>query len=185
MKKIVIASLLGTMFLSLAACGGNADVSSENVIDRAAESISSEVSTSETVSESETTSQESQTNDANEAAPDFSSVYTEPMSGRCTIDIESAGDNKYNISIHWGSSAFESANWEMTATYYDSTTLLEYTDAKYFIRTYASEDDYTDNVVYTDGAGEFWFTEDGMLGWRSAKMDVDYITGDTFFENIE
>ena len=182
MKKIFAAALIGTMVLSLAACGGqDATQSSENVIDRAAESIVSESSSN---AESQ---QDSQADAQSEevSAPDFSGTYTEPMSGRCTIEIESQGNNNYKVNIHWGSSAFESANWEMNATYYPSTTLLEYSDAKYFIRTYTSEEEYTDDVVYTDGAGEFWFESDGSLGWRSAQSDVDYVTGETFFENVE
>ena len=115
---------------------------------------------------------------------DFSGTYTEPMSGRCVIDIVSTGENKYSVNVSWSSSAAESAHWEMDATYYESTTLLEYTDAKYYIRTYSDEENFTDEVIYEDGAGEFWFDEDGMLGWRSANSDADYVTGETMFEKL-
>ena len=115
---------------------------------------------------------------------DFSGTYTEPMSGRCVIEIVSTGENEYSVNVRWGSSAAESANWEMDATYYESTTLLEYTGAKYYVRTYSDEENFTDEVMYEDGAGEFWFDEDGMLGWRSANSDVDGVTGETMFEKL-
>ena len=115
---------------------------------------------------------------------DFSGTYTEPMSGRCVIEIVSTGENEYSVNVKWGSSAAESANWEMDATYYESTTLLEYTGAKYYVRTYSDEENFTDEVMYEDGAGEFWFDEDGMLGWRSANSDVDGVTGETMFEKL-
>ena len=183
MKKIFAAALIGTMVLSLSACGGEtATQSSENVIDKAAESIVSESSSS---AESQVEAQSSGQSVEETNSPDFSGTYTEPATGRCAINIEALGNNNYKINIHWSSSAFESANWEMTATYYDSTTLLEYTDAKYFVRTYTSEEEYTDDVVYTNGAGEFWFESDGSLGWRSANSDVDYVTGETLFEKVE
>ena len=190
MKKIFVTAFISTMFLSLAACGSQStEDASGNALDSIGEPISSETvsdttSVSDASSSSDTASQDAASGEE-AAAPDFSGTYTEPMSGRCTIDIESVGNNNYKVTVRWSSSAFESANWEMNATYYDSTTLLEYTDAKYFIRTYTSEEEYTDDVVYTDGAGEFWFEEDGKLGWRSASSDIDYITGETLFERVE
>ena len=182
MKKIIVAALLGSMVLSLAACGGEpAKESSENAV--SSESISSVASTEEGTEEATTSEEEVAGEEV--IAPDFSGTYTEPMSGRCTIDIESVGNNNYKVNVRWSSSAFESSNWEINATYYDSTTLLEYTDAKYYIRTYTSEEEYTDDVKYTNGAGEFWFEEDGSLGWRSANSDIDYVTGETKFERVE
>ena len=183
MKKILAAALIGTMVLSLAACGKEASTeSSENAI--SGEPISSVASIDENTKEASADAG-AEISGEEVVAPDFSGTYTEPLSGRCTIDITSTGNNNYKVSVHWSSSAFESANWEINATYYDSTTLLEYTDAKYFVRTYSSEEEYTDDVIYTNGAGEFWFEEDGSLGWRSANSDADGITGDTKFERIE
>lgn len=174
MSKLLKAVLIATVAVILVACGKaeNAKNSQEGKIE--GEPISKEASANDDATADETVT-----------APDFSGTYTEPMSGRCTITIESLGENNYKVSVLWGSSAFESANWEMNATYYDSTTLLEYTGAKYFVRTYSDEENYEDDVQYTDGAGEFWFEEDGKLGWRSANSDVDGVTGETFFEKVE
>ena len=182
MKKLLVAILIGSLVLSMAACGGQSTTASpENVLDQVAEPISSNQSSAAGTQEAGSSAESGEQVNA----PDFSGTYTEPLSGRCTITIESLGENNYKIAVHWSSSAFETANWEMNATYYDSTTLLEYTGGKYFTRTYSSEEEYTDNVIYTDGAGEFWFEPDGSLGWRSANSDVDYITGDTLFERVE
>ena len=85
---------------------------------------------------------------------DFTGVYSEPGSGRCRIIIEQLSGDEHEISVRWSGSAYESGNWEMTATYYDSTGLLEYTDATYYVRTYTDEENYTDEVIYTDGTGE-------------------------------
>ena len=183
MKKIFVAALLGSMVLSLAACGGeSANESSENVI--TGEPISS-VASADASTENAVASEGEETVGEEVAAPDFSGTYTEPMSGRCNIEITSVGNNNYKVNVRWSSSAFETANWEINATYYDSTTLLEYTDATYFVRTYTSEEEYTDDIKYTNGAGEFWFEEDGSLGWRSANSDIDYVTGETKFERVE
>jgi len=189
MKKIFAGALVGALVLSLAACGGKTtDETSQGAIDKMGESISLEESSKEAVSSEAADANQESANageESQQAAPavDFSGIYSEPLAGRCTITIESTGNNTYKVSVHWSSSAFESANWEMDATYYDSTTLLEYTDAKYFVRTYTDEDNYTDDVQYENGAGEFWFEEDGKLGWRSANMEVDGITGETEIVN--
>jgi hypothetical protein len=172
MKKIIASALIGALVLSLAACTGKTETNA-----------SEPTSTVELLSVE--TPSEDQVIEEVVDKPDFTGTYTEPMSGRCTIDIEYLSGDDHKVNIRWASSAFESANWEMTATYYVSTGLLEYTNAKYYVRTYTDETTYTDDVKYTDGAGEFWFEPDGMLGWRSANSDVDYITGETTFERID
>ncbi|MBR6093968.1 MAG: hypothetical protein IKP92_02965 [Lachnospiraceae bacterium] len=179
MKKLVAASLIGALVLSLAACSNAAPETEASEI---ASQVASEV-VSEAVSEavSEVASEAEEVIDK----PDFTGTYTEPVAGRCTIEIESVDGDNYKVIVRWASSAFESSNWEMDATYYVSTGLLEYTNAKFYVRTYTDEENFTDDVKYTDGAGEFWFEEDGSLGWRSANSDVDGIDGETFFERVE
>lgn len=201
MKKLVKAVLIGTIALSLAACGEKDGVNSED----SASTVEGQSISTENGGEQATDAQPSEAGEATDAqpseaeqatdaqpseaeeatAPDYSGTFVEPVAGRCTITIEALGNNNYTVNVHWSSSAFESANWEINATYYESTGLLEYTGAKYFVRTYADEETYEDDVKYEDGAGEFWFEEDGKLGWRSANSDVDGITGETLFEKVE
>ena len=193
MKKRLMPALIGTMVLSLAACGTTAP-STPEVKQEASEETVEETAETATETTPETTPEAAEiTEDIVEDAdvaddivdkPDFTGTYTEPISGRCTIDIEYLSGDDHKVNVRWASSAFESANWEMTATYYVSTGLLEYTNAKYYIRTYTDDNTYTDDVKYTDGAGEFWFAEDGSLGWRSANSDIDGVTGETFFERM-
>ena len=171
MKKFVKMLLIGSMVLSLAACEKKEDASSDANTSTGSSEMAENASAEE--------------NGEEVSAPDYSGTYTEPVAGRCTIEIEALGENNYKVNVHWSSSAFESANWEINATYYDSTGLLEYTGAKYFVRTYADEENFTDDVKYEDGAGEFWFEENGTLGWRSANSDADGITGETFFEKVD
>lgn len=184
MKKKFVTALIGTLVLSLAACTTTAP-EAENNTPAVTEEAPTEAPTEAPVETPETTPEDSdEFIDDVIDKPDFTGTYTEPMSGRCTIDIEYLSGDDHKVTVRWASSAFESANWEMTATYYVSTGLLEYTNAKYYVRTYTDETTYTDDVKYTDGAGEFWFEEDGSLGWRSANSDIDGVTGETLFERI-
>ncbi len=182
MKKNTVIALIGTMVLALAGCGSKAPEAAP-ATPTAAQAAPTEAA-EEPAGEPDDTESEEEEEEEIIDKPDFTGVYSEPVSGRCRITIEYLSGDDHKVNVRWSGSAFESANWEMTATYYDSTGLLEYTDAKYFIRTYSDEENYTDDVKYTDGAGEFWFEEDGSLGWRSANSDVDGVTGDTFFERL-
>ena len=182
MKRKIAMALIGTMTLSLAACTRTeADpAASEPTVAEATPTTAPE-----TVEESDP--EEESDPDVEEDIidkPDFTGSYTEPVSGRCNIVIEALDGDEHKINVRWAASAYQSGNWEMNATYYDSTGLLEYTGATYYVRTYSDEVNYTDEVMYTDGAGEFWFEEDGTLGWRSANSDVDGVTGQTFFERL-
>ena len=197
-KKFLTAVMMGAMVFALTACGAEAEVQDQDAQEETQEEVQTETvdldneeSDAETDAEAETDTDAEAETDAdvetdtetvvNAEAPDFAGSYYEEIAGRGMIDIESTGDNTYAVSIHWGASAFESANWEMTATYSESTGLLEYTDCTYTIITFEDEENYTEDVKYTDGAGEFWFTEDGKLGWKSANSDIDSIDGESVF----
>ena len=178
MKKKLLMALIGTAVLSMAACTTTAPEAEnkEPVVTEAAPTEAPETTPEDAPEEEVIEAVEEEVIDK----PDFTGTYSEPISGRCTINIEHISGDDHKVNVQWSSSAFESAFWEMDATYYISTGLLEYTGAKYYIRTYSEDGTYTDDVKYTDGAGEFWFEEDGSLGWRSANSDIDGIKWETF-----
>ena len=116
---------------------------------------------------------------------DYSGKYSEPPTGRCLIEMETNDGIHYSINVVWANSASESANWKIgDAVYGESSGVLEYTGTEYFIRTYTDEENCTDEILYTDGSGRFWFDEDGKLNWVSDEADVDHITGATVFEKL-
>ncbi len=82
--------------------------------------------------------------------------WAEKIAGRCLIEItRGEGEGEYAVHIHWGSSAFESANWDMTAYAEGNGGQLRYENARCYIRTYSSETEYTDTVEYENGTGTF------------------------------
>ena len=122
---------------------------------------------------------------AGQGSVDYSGKYSEPPTGRCLIEMDTNDGIHYSITVTWANSASESANWKMgDAVYGESSGVLEYTGAEYFIRTYTDEENCTDEILYTDGSGRFWFDEDGNLNWVSDEADVDHITGATVFEKL-
>lgn len=92
--------------------------------------------------------------------------WAEKIAGRGVITI-SSGENEgeYSVSIHWGSSAFESANWEMTANATGNGAELRYENAKCYIRTYTSETEFTDAVEYENGTGSFTLNSANEIMW--------------------
>ena len=116
---------------------------------------------------------------------EFIGSYTEPRTGRCLITMDTEDGINYTVSVVWGASAYETAYWEIgKAVYGESSGELEYSDARFYVRTFTDETTYTDDVRYTDGTGRFWFDEDGMLCWVSDNSELDEYDGQTLFERM-
>ena len=95
-------------------------------------------------------------------------TFADNVAGRCSIEItaaEKAGE--YKIQIYWGSSAFETAYWEMTGKRMqnNSGTLL-YNDAKHSILTFSSENEMSEEVVYENGTGMITLESANELRWN-------------------
>ncbi len=98
-------------------------------------------------------------------------TWAEKIAGRGFIEItKSEADGKYDIKIDWSASAWQKAHWEMTAEATGNGAELRYENGKHSILTWQSEDNMTEEVVYTDGCGTFnllstfevvWFDETG------------------------
>ena len=106
-----------------------------------------------------------------EAPPDFSGEWTDVVSGNCIAVITSAGGDDYDIVIERNEDDGVYV-WEIRGTYYPSTTLMEYTDAKCYIRNGDVKD-----LVYEDGDGYFSMESYGDIEWTSTKKDIDGIDG--------
>ena len=84
--------------------------------------------------------------------------------GRASMMVEPSGANEANITITWGSSAAEAAEWSITGTFDPDTFTVNYSDA---VKTYLvfQEDGSikTQEVEYSDGSGRIIFHDDNML----------------------
>lgn len=117
-------------------------------------------------------------------ADDLVGKWAEKVAGRGLIEItKAATEGEYNVNIHWASSAFESANWTMTAK---STGFpvgrISYDDAKLVIRTYTSETEFTDDVKYENGTGEFYLNSANEIVWVD---DVENIAENCVFVSVD
>ncbi len=116
---------------------------------------------------------------------EFIGTYTEPKTGRCVITMDTEDGINYTVNVVWSGSAYSAAYWEIEkAVYGESSGELEYSGAKFYVRTFTDDTTYTDDVRYTDGTGRFWFDQDGMLCWVSDNSDLDEYDGQTLFEKL-
>ncbi len=86
--------------------------------------------------------------------------------GRGFIEITNSEEaGKYDIKINWSGSAWQKAYWEMTAEATGNGAELRYENAKHSILTWQSEDNMTEEVVYTNGSGTFNLLSTYELVW--------------------
>ncbi len=115
---------------------------------------------------------------------DLVGKWAEKIAGRCQIEItKSKVAGEYDVTIHWGSSAWESSNWTMTAKGSNFPVgRMSYDNAKLVIRTYSSETEYTDKVQYENGTGEFYLNSANELIWID---NVDHAAENCVFVSVD
>jgi len=92
--------------------------------------------------------------------------YEDTFSQRAVAEV-TAYEDYVEIMVHWGSSAFESTMWTMTARLAEDG-LLCYSDEKRTDIVLSESGLETDNVVYENEAGFFSVDEEGKLIWNGA-----------------
>ena len=90
-------------------------------------------------------------------------------------------DGKYNVKIHWGSSAFESYNWSMTAVSTGNGAELRYEDCTLIDLVFTSEEESTETVVYENGTGTFNLLSTYELVWND---ETGHAADDTVFISV-
>ncbi len=95
--------------------------------------------------------------------------WAESIAGRGVITIEKGTDLTYDVSIHWGDSAFCTYFWDMTAR--PDGDKLAYVGGECYDRTFESETVYKDTVHYEDGSGYFKLNDKGNMTWMDDKDD--------------
>ena len=87
------------------------------------------------------------------------------------MDIVRNDDGSYDIRVHWGGSATETAIWEIHGTYDEKSGMLSYDDGEYSIHTW----DENDNETISDEektSGSF-MKEGDKLRWKDSKNTDD------------
>ena len=112
---------------------------------------------------------------------DMAGTWAEKIAGRGSIVItKSEKEGKYDIAIHWSSSAWQMAYWEMTAEATGNGAELRYENGKHSILTWQSEGNMTEEEVYTNGSGTFNLLSTYEVVWND---ETGHAADDTVFIN--
>lgn len=97
----------------------------------------------------------------------YAGSYQDSFSHRAMMDVTLGEDgNSLSILVHWGSSAMEATQWEMTARLQDG--LLRYSDCVSSWVFFPSEGEEQVTVLYESGSGYFTPVRDTLL-WDGAQ----------------
>ena len=92
--------------------------------------------------------------------------WAEKIAGRGVIQIaKSKEKGKYDVSIHWSSSAYEMSVWTMTAEPAGSNA-IRYKNGRHSILLFDEKGKETEKVQYTNGTGRFLLNSANELMWQ-------------------
>ena len=87
--------------------------------------------------------------------------------------VECLGKEEALITIRWGSSAWETAQWTIIGRLDTETRTIKYEGCAKTILTYDKEGEVTaQEDVYNDGTGTVTFNDDGSFTWHDDKSET-------------
>lgn len=102
---------------------------------------------------------------------DLSGSWEDEVSQRAGMDVTKNEDGSYDILVHWGSSAFETAIWEIHGTYDPVSGMLSYDDGKFYVRSVDKDENETvSDEETTEGA---FMKEGEKLRWQDSRNTED------------
>ena len=96
---------------------------------------------------------------------DLQGLYYDEIAGRASMDIGAD-----EVSVHWGSSAFEAYDYHYTAAYDSENGRIILTDGVLIDTVFESDEKSTATEIYNDGTG-YLEPSDGKLIWHDDKAE--------------
>ena len=169
-KIVILTSLAVLSILTLTACGKKQETIPEE----------SALASEEPVEQVENEAQTS-VNDAGNAAVlqeftgemDLTGSWDDEVSQRASMEVARNDDGSYEIRVHWGSSARETAVWEIHGTYDEAAGMLSYEDGEFTIHTWEDQNKETiSGKEITKGA---FMKEGSKLRWSDSQNSEDCV----------
>lgn len=92
---------------------------------------------------------------------------------RATAEISAEGERTAVIHIHWGSSASEASEWDMTGEFDSETASVYYTDCIKKDMVFNEDGSVkSEEQVYENGKGTIFFHEDGTMTWEDLAENI-------------
>ena len=104
--------------------------------------------------------------------------WADKIASRGVVTITQGAKGMYDVLVEWANGPAERYVWEMTARPAGAGGVLRYENGRHLIRTYESADQFTEDVKYENGTGEFYLNSAYELMW---KDDMDGAGENTVF----
>ena len=182
-KKAAVLMLGAVLAASmLTACGKKEQPSVQDQEQAAADAAEqAEQAGNEAVAQAEETENEAvaQAEEAEDVLQEFtgemdlSGSWDDEVSQRASMDVTRNEDGSYNIRVHWGGSATETAIWEIHGVYDETSGMLTYDDGAHSIHTFT--DDNQETVSDQETTKGSFMKEGDKLRWSDSKNSEDGI----------
>ena len=182
MKKrlLIIAALIGSI-LVMSACGNKKEntpsTPQEAVQEADKETEAAQEAVQEAVEETEAVQEVIEQTEAESVLEEFtgdmdlSGSWDDEISKRASMDVTKNEDGSYDILVHWGGSATETAIWTIHGEYDPKSGMLSYEDGAYSIHTF---DDKGNETVSGEEKTKGVFMKEGeKLRWQDSKNTDD------------
>ena len=110
--------------------------------------------------------------DAEIADSMLSGMWQDEISQRANLDVVMYSDGRYEMTVTWGSGAFETAVWEIRGFFSadeNDNAALSYEYGYYSVRTYDEDGNETITQEATT-QGSFTLQDDGKLRWLDSQV---------------
>jgi len=102
---------------------------------------------------------------------DLEGSWEDEVSQRAGMDVTKNEDGSYDILVHWGSSATETAIWEIHGTYDEVSGMLSYEDGAFSVHTFDANNNET--VSGEETTSGVFMKEGDKLRWSDSKNSDD------------
>ena len=169
-KSLILTTLIISVY-ALTACGKGkeeAPVLPQEAVQEAAEEAEAVQETvEETVKETvEATEPENVLEDF-VGDMDLSGSWDDEVSKRASMDVTKNEDGSYDITVHWGASATETAIWTIHGEYDPTSGMLSYDDGNYSIHTF--DDKGNETISGEEKTSGAFMKEGDKLRWQDSK----------------
>ena len=166
-KELFILATLIISICALTACGKSKEEAPVSPQEAVEEVEAAQEAAEETVKEASDAAKPENALEDFTGDMDLSGSWDDEVSKRASMDVVKNEDGSYNITVHWGGSATETAIWEIHGEYDPVSGMLSYDDGNYSIHTF--DDKGNETVSGEEKTSGAFMKEGDKLRWQDSK----------------
>lgn len=169
-KKLFILTTLIISVYAMTACGKGkeAPASPQEAVQEAVEQTeAAQEAAEETVKEAAEAAEPENVLEDFVGDMDLSGSWEDEVSKRASMDVVKNEDGSYDITVHWGGSATETAIWTIHGEYDPTSGMLSYNEGNYSIHTV--DDKGNETISGEEKTSGAFMKEGNKLRWQDSK----------------